>query len=904
MSAHLPETGGPLSERPTAYYAPPTRLAPAVAGEPAAIPVAAGERYVLKREIASGGMGRVFLAEDTVFHRDVAVKILRDDLKGNAAVTARFLNEALITGQLQHPGIPPVHDLGTLADGRPFLAMKLIKGDTLDELQSGPPSRSFDRLAVFEQVCQAVGYAHERGVIHRDIKPGNIMVGAFGEVQVMDWGLAKLLAAGGEPPTEPASPETEIHGARSSSDQTKAGSVFGTPGFMSPEQAWGEVDKVDRRSDVFGLGALLCVLLTGHPPYLGADSQAVKLQTVRADLDECFARLDGCGADPELIALCKWCLSGEQANRPADGGAVAAAVRQYRLAKDERARQAEVAAARAAEQRKRVRMQAAFAAVAVGLAGVVGGGAMWVRAERQAEQLRVQAEARQESATKVSDTCVTLAYRMLDKWRITDAEQELALCEQAVGGDLPTDALARLSAARKDAAFAARLDAIRSRFNPAEYDGTPEPYHDYARREYQAAFRENGFGDLFADPQATVALLKASPISRHLLAALDNWMFNEPGRVYRSLVWAISSGVGKESWRLRVATDWRTPEAVKRLLADTPPADRTPALYDFVGSRLEFLEPEKDTGRAVFVQGYTQHPDDPWLYYKAAAANARRRDYPRAVMALRTMLAIRPESAYGWRTLAWMQRVQGLHPAAAVAAEKALTVDANDWRAHLELALAVYPADRERARAEYTESSHLAPNSPWPHRYRGRDELFALQFDHAADAYREAVRRDPKQASDHAHLGHALLATGDLAAAEDAYQAAIRLNAKEPTALWSLAVLAAQAGNRDRALELAAAAHGNSKSVPLDQLHERYVGHLLSVCNPAVAVGMWEGAAAKHPVDPHAAFVLGLIHFQQGRFADAARMLTRSDELGRKAAQWPYQTARWAADARAKAQPK
>src|SRR5262249_53194055 len=139
-------------------------------------------------------------AIDASFGREVAVKVLQERFAPDSGTARRFADEARITGQLQHPNIPAVHDLGTLADGRPFLAMKLIKGDTLDALLKQRSDASADRgrvVAAFEQVCQAVAYAHAHGVIHRDLKPANVMVGSFGEVQVMDWGLAKVLGEGG-----------------------------------------------------------------------------------------------------------------------------------------------------------------------------------------------------------------------------------------------------------------------------------------------------------------------------------------------------------------------------------------------------------------------------------------------------------------------------------------------------------------------------------------------------------------------------------------------------------------------------------------------------------------------------------------------------------------------------------
>ena len=152
--------------------------------------------YELLDEVGRGGMGIVYRARDVAFGRDVAVKLLADRYPLDSPAAQRFLNEARITGQLQHPGIPAVHQVGSLPDGRPFLAMKLIKGCTLEALLKERPDPSAERgrlLAVFEAVCQAVGYAHAHRVIHRDLKPANVMVGTFGEVQVMDWGLAKVL---------------------------------------------------------------------------------------------------------------------------------------------------------------------------------------------------------------------------------------------------------------------------------------------------------------------------------------------------------------------------------------------------------------------------------------------------------------------------------------------------------------------------------------------------------------------------------------------------------------------------------------------------------------------------------------------------------------------------------------
>ncbi len=309
-------------------------------------PTATG--YEILDELARSGLGAVYRARDVMFDRELAIKVLHP-----GADPERLLAEARITAQLPHPGIPPVYSFGQLPDGRSFLAMKLVKGCTLDELLQERGSRTPDNprfLAVFEQVCQTIAYAHVREVIHRDLKPANVVIGAFGEVLVMGWGLARVMA-----PNEPPSPGGLVY-------------VVGTPLYMPPEQARGET--ADTRSDVFGLGGLLCIILTSEPTFVGGNVRDLLQRSAAGDLVDTFARLDVCGADPELIALAKRCLAPKREDRPADAGEVARAVTELRAMADERARRAELDRVRTAEQRKRSRTRAmmfAFAVVALGL---------------------------------------------------------------------------------------------------------------------------------------------------------------------------------------------------------------------------------------------------------------------------------------------------------------------------------------------------------------------------------------------------------------------------------------------------------------------------------------------------------------------------------------------------------
>ena len=222
------------------------------------VPDLSGTRYELRELIARGGMGVVYAAKDEKLNRRVALKIL-DTADASEEPTARLIREAHILAQLEHPGIVPVHDVGTLSDGRVFYTMKFVEGLRLDKYLEQISSLP-QRLRLFLRICDAVAFAHARGVLHRDLKPANIMVGSFGEVLVMDWGLAKILQESScSEETVFLSAKTESSGADSTKSTvvTGHGTVLGTPGYMSPEQARGEVESINERSDIFSLGALL-----------------------------------------------------------------------------------------------------------------------------------------------------------------------------------------------------------------------------------------------------------------------------------------------------------------------------------------------------------------------------------------------------------------------------------------------------------------------------------------------------------------------------------------------------------------------------------------------------------------------------------------------------------------------
>ena len=242
-----------------------------------------GQRFRILRPHAQGGLGAVSVALDGELHREVALKQILDKHADDPISRQRFIAEAEITGGLEHPGVVPVYGLGVDSFSRPYYAMRFIKGDSLKQaigrfhaeqaLRKDPGRWSLELrklLRRFTDVCNAIEYAHSRGVIHRDIKPANIIVGKHGETLVVDWGLAKAIGRADAPAGEEI-----IAPSSSGSSETLPGSVLGTPAYMSPEQARGELNRLGPRSEVYSLGATLYCLLTGKPPCEGENLAAV-----------------------------------------------------------------------------------------------------------------------------------------------------------------------------------------------------------------------------------------------------------------------------------------------------------------------------------------------------------------------------------------------------------------------------------------------------------------------------------------------------------------------------------------------------------------------------------------------------------------------------------------------------
>ncbi len=512
--------------------------------------------YQLLGEIARGGMGVILKGHDTDLGRDIAVKVLDGELAKKPAVVQRFVEEAQIGGQLQHPGIVPVYELGLMAGDVPYFTMKLVKGRTLAALLFERKSAADDRgklLSIFESVCQTMAYAHSKGVLHRDLKPANIMVGAFGEVQVVDWGLAKVMQRGGVADEKRAQHttmntviETVRSGPGSSGSNSMVGSIMGTPAYMAPEQAQGEVDQLDERADVFSLGAILCEILTGKPPYMEVDGESVLHQAGRAKLGPARQRIEASGADAALVRLCLECLTPARDQRPANAAAVARAIHEFLVTIEERAKKAEIEATearlKAAEERRARRMTLALAAAIVLAIGLGGGGIWWANRERakRTELARGEVEAAQAESIQLGqsgkhDEALAAARRALDRARSGDVDAALVDHAQKFVAKAEQD----LHAAEREHELVQQDEALRSKLLDLRLRQTSSI--GYPTREaaldaaFTKAFRDYGVDLEGSDVVAAMKRIRERKIGLDVALALDDW-----GRLRRKILGAKS----------------------------------------------------------------------------------------------------------------------------------------------------------------------------------------------------------------------------------------------------------------------------------------------------------------------------------------------------------------------------
>jgi serine/threonine-protein kinase len=826
-------------------------------------PEQTGDRYQLQGEIARGGMGAVLRGRDVDLGRDLAVKVLLEQHARRPEVARRFIEEAQIGGQLQHPGVVPVYDIGRFGE-RPFFTMKLVKGKTLAALLAErnvgqvsnlpddnrasyklAPQDSPRFLTIALQVAQTMAYAHAKGVIHRDLKPANVMVGSFGEVQVMDWGLAKVLAEGGVADEERASRAheqpadvTKIRTARSTGSTgsfgtvTEAGSLLGTPAYMPPEQANGDVAHLDRRADVFGLGAILCEILTGKPPYVGRSSEEVRRRACNGDLADASARLDACGADAELTALTKTCLAPEAIDRPKDAQVVADGLSAYLNGVQERLHQAELAEAeakaKAIEEAKRRRLTLALAGTVLLALALGGGGWLWVKSDRDARQAQVARDVNdglnKATALREQAKAANVGGAALFAQAREQVQRALALVENGPADDTLKRQVTRLQAELdeedKDRKLIAALD--EAHLKQAETLSQNRFATERAVPLFREAFRAYGLPVGEGDPTAVAHRIRQRPkaVREAIVAVLDEWdvvAANPKIRLaapHREWVRAVLSATEPENaWTRQVRDARAEKDATKRraalaALAASVDVEKVPIRALTRLAQLGALGEEDALAPSEAVKllrrAQAQYPGDFWVNENLGTALQRVTPPEReeAVRFLTAAVVLRPDSPGAHLNLGTALGKKGQFDEAIASLRKAIELDSKYAAAHNNLGVALRNKGQvDAAIASYRKAIELDPKDAWFYKNLGAILCDVKREYSAAEAvFREAIRLDPDDAVAHTNLGNALGHQGKHDEALACFRKAIELDPKYAPAHNGLGKTLCDKGQVDEAI--------------------------------------------------------------------------------------------------------
>jgi serine/threonine protein kinase len=635
---------------------------------------------------AKGGLGQVFHATDAELNRDVALKEILDEYADEAPSRDRFVLEAQITGGLEHPGIVPVYGLGEYSGGRPYYAMRFIRGSTLKEtiaafhedeiLQKDAGARGLalrKLLRRFLDVCNAIGYAHSRGVLHLDIKPGNIIIGKYGETLIVDWGLAK---AKGRSYDVESSPERPLM-LDSASDLAESlrGSVQGTPAYMSPEQASPIHDDLGPRSDVYSLGATLYCLLTGKPPFEGGDLKAL-LQAVRKG-DFPKPRTIDPRIDRALEAVCLKAMALHPKDRYATAGALAENVERWladepvdawsepcfvRMRRWTRRYKARVYAGISAVlvflaisaplyliERSRIRQRDDRARALLSLAIEYGGKA------RHADTL-VEADSRQLWANAVfdahraSDLLVQPAYFRLSSH--APLRRQVATTLHNLEDDREAS-LARFQARTRNQDMLSQLESARAEgSNLNVHDPGTDFDYRATTAAYRRAFELYGIDLQSSSRETAVRLIRASTIHDDLVASIDHWASLESDSQTRDALLAIARDADPDVTRsnIRGAIAINNGELILGPADDTDIVDQPAATILVLENALlrQAMRSPTDRNKILlfFKRARDSHPSDLWINHGIGHAymHASPPQLDLAVQYLRVAVGLRPES--------------------------------------------------------------------------------------------------------------------------------------------------------------------------------------------------------------------------------------------------------------------
>ncbi len=734
-------------------------------------------RFCVLRPHAQGGLGQVSVALDEELGREVALKEMQEPHADDPASRSRFVREAEVTGRLEHPGIVPVYGLGRHPDGRPFYAMRFIRGDSLkraikkfhqaDAGRRDPGERALalrQLLGRFVTVCNAVAYAHSRGVLHRDLKADNVMLGEYGETLVVDWGLAKVLGR----PEEAVSPAGKVMPAAEADDAaaTRAGAILGTPAFMPPEQALGQAEKLGPASDVYSLGALLYQLLTGRAPFEDESALAILMRVAKGDFPPPRRVKTDVPAPLEAICLKAMALTPE--DRYGAARALADDVEHW-LADEPVSAWREPRRVRAGRWARRHKTAVGAAAAGVLVAVLAAGVGLWWWQQQRSEQRRAV------------QTALDEVTRLQEQARWAEARAVLAQAADRLGEDGPEDLEERLARARRGLDLVARLDAIRLKRATWVQDRFDRAGAD---RDYAAAFQEAGLGRVGDDPAQVARRVAATDVRGALVAALDEWAGSLPAGARQAWALAVARQADPDRVRdqLRDPKVWSDPAALARLTGRVPAGRLSPPMVAALGQQL------RSRGEPLLRAGQERHPGDFWLNFHLANVLLADKKVPgEAVGYYRAALAVRPDASSAHNNLGVAFHDLGRLDEAAACFRRAIAFAPGYAGAHTGLGAILHRKGRlDEAIACCHRAIALDPRDAYAHNNLGNALRDKGRLDQAIAAYHKAITLDKNFAYAHNNLGRALKDKGRLGQAILEYQNAVAIDPKYTVAFTNL----------------------------------------------------------------------------------------------------------------------
>jgi serine/threonine-protein kinase len=744
----------------------PKSPGPAAGGPPSAYDAAALPRvpgYEMEAVLGRGGMGVVYKARHPRLNRAVALKMLLAGPYAGPGELERFFREAQTVAGLRHANIVQVHEAGDV-DGRPYFAMEFVEGGSLAQNLTGKPQPPRQAAALVATVAEAVHTAHQRGVVHRDLKPGNILLTADGTPKLTDFGLARQLdSAGG---------------------LTQSGAPVGTPSYMAPEQAEGKSRDIGPMVDVYALGAILYELLTGRPPFRGATAAETVQQVIHQEpAPPC--RLNA-SVPRDLETVCLKCLQKDAQRRYPSAVALAEDLGRWQ--------RGEPVAARPVTRVERVlrwagrnRMAAGLVFTVLALLGVAVGAGLreWARAaQRRAEVANWEARLNE-------------AISLQQEGRY--AESGTILEQLSDAG--PDDLRERIERAWTDLSLVERLDAIRVNRGIFQ-QGLFNRRRSNARadRDYGEALEVAGLVDLTSVPQDAAARVETSNIRRALVAALDDWAIctTDPKRRWLLEV-ARRADPDPQGWRDRVRDPdaWADPVVLGELARTASVQKQTVQLLVALGERLQ------DAGADAvpfLTRVHQRYPGYFWANLVLGDALLRKKHYVEATRYYQAALALRPGVAVVYNQLGVALAVTGRLDEAIDHFHEALRIDPALTVAHCHLANSLKLRGRvAEAIDHYHKALRIDPDDATVHSNLGVTLTEMGRPLEGVQHYRQALRIDPTRASVHRNLGNALYALGQADEAIDHFRQYLRSNARDTGVLNDLALALQSKGRTDEA---------------------------------------------------------------------------------------------------------